>query len=137
MNVRDTMMKASAAFLILFLAASASAQQPVKPDYSREAVQEFVMSIDVEEEESSVTYFPDSVRFNALGTSWSFKPFPNLVMPLAGTQMGVTQQWPDAFSLTGTAIAMTPRNWYTRRELKKELDKINKRVKANVRVTAD
>src|SRR5687767_11542422 len=127
------MMKASAAFLILFLAASASAQQAPKPDYSKEAIQEFVMSIDVEEE-SPVTYFPDSIRFNALGTSWNFHPFPRLMMPLAGTQMGVTQQWPDAFSLTGTQIAMTPRTWYTKRELKRELDKINKRLKATVDV---
>ena len=127
------MMKASANFLILLLAASASAQEAPKPDYSREAIQEFVMSIDVEEE-SPVTYFPDSIRFNALGTSWSFQPFPTLMMPLAGTQMGVTQQWPDAFSLTGTQIATTPRNWYTRRELKKELDRINKRLKAKVDV---
>lgn len=126
-------MKASATFLILLLAASASAQEAPKPDYSKEAIQEFVMSIDVEEE-SPVTYFPDSIRFNALGTSWNFRPFPTLMMPLAGTQMGVTQQWPDAFSLTGTQIATTPRNWYTRRELKRELDRINKRLKAKVDV---
>ena len=130
-------MKASATFLILVLAAGASAQQATtKPDYSKEAVQEFVMSIDVEEE-SSVTYYPDSVRFNALGTSWSFKPFPNLMMPLSGTQMGVTQQWPDPFSLSRTSIATTPRSWYTNRELQKELDRINKRLKATVRVTTD
>src|SRR5687767_14003357 len=116
-------MKASATFLILVLAASASAQQLPKPDYSKEAVQEFVMSIDVEED-SPVTYFPDSIRFNALGTSWSFRPYPNLVMPLSGTQMGVTQQYPDPFSLTNTPIATTPRSWYTQRELKKELDRI-------------
>lgn len=127
-------MKASAAFLILTLTAGASAQENPRPDYSKEAVQEFVMSIDVEEE-SPVTYFPDSIRFNALGTSWSFKPYPNLVMPLAGTQMGVTQQWPDPFSLSRTQIATTPRNWYTRRELQRELNKINKRLKATVRVT--
>ena len=129
-------MKASATFLILFLAAGASAQEAVKPDYSKEAVQEFVMSIDVEEE-SSVTYYPDSVRFNALGTSWSFRPFPQVMMPLSGTQMGVTQQWPDPFSLSRTSIATTPRNWYTKRELQKELDRINKRLKATVRVTTD
>ena len=129
-------MKASATFLALFLAASTSAQQLPKPDYSKEAVQEFVMSIDVEEE-SSVTYFPDSVRFNALGTSWSFKPYPNLVMPLSGTQMGVTQQFPDPFALTRTQIATTPRTWYTRRELKQELDRINRRLKARVKVTTD
>jgi|SRR5688572_12378708 len=129
-------MKASATFLVLLLAASASAQQLPKPDYSKEAIQEFVMSIEVEEE-SPVTYFPDSIRFNALGTSWSFKPYPNLVMPLSGTQLGVTQQLPDPFSLTGTQIATSPRNWYTKRELKKELDRINKRLKATVKVTTD
>ena len=129
------MMKASATFLVLFLAAGAFAQQAPKPDYSKEAVQQFVMSIDVEEEQSPVTYFPDSIRFNALGTSWSFKPFPRLMMPLSGTQMGVTQQWPDPFSLSRTQIATTPRNWYTRRELQRELNKINKRLKATVRVT--
>ena len=94
------------------------------------------MSIDVEEE-SSVTYYRDSVRFNALGTSWSFNSFPRLMMPLSGTQMGVTQQWPDPFSLSRTQIATTPRSWYTKRELAKELDKINKRLKATVRVTTD
>jgi hypothetical protein len=130
-------MKATATFLTLFLALGASAQAKLKPDYSKEAIQEFVMSIDVEEEESSVTYFPDAIRFNALGTSWRFTPYPRLMMPLAGTQMGVTQQWPDAFSLTGTQIATTQRSWYTRRELKKELDSINKRLKATVKVKTD
>lgn len=130
------MMKASATFLVLFLTADAFAQETPKPDYSKEAVQEFVMSIDVEEE-SSVTYFPDAIRFNALGTTWKFTPYPNLVMPLSGTAMGVTQQFPDPFSLTNTPIATTPRNWYTRRELKQELDKINKRLKATVKVTTD
>jgi hypothetical protein len=129
-------MKASATFLILLLAAGVSAQEKPQPDYSKEAVQEFVMSIDVEED-SSVTYYPDSVRFNALGTSWSFRPYPNLAMPLSGTQMGVTQQLPDPFSLSRVQVATTPRSWYTRRELQRELNKINKRLKATVRVTTD
>ena len=130
-------MKTSAALLAILLTAGAAAAQDSstdeRPDYSKEAVQRLVMSIDVETR-SSVSYYPDSVRFNALGTSWNFHYLPGLMLPLSGTRMGVTQEMPDPFSLTHTVIAMSPRAMRRGREFSRELKKINKRLNATVKV---
>lgn len=129
-------MKTSAAlFVTLALAGAAAAQEPSRPDYSKEAVQRLVMSIDPDE--APVRYYPDSVTFTALGTTWNFNYLPALFMPLSGTQLGVTQQWPDPFSLTRTVIATSPRAARRGRELNRELRRINKRLNATVRVTTE
>jgi hypothetical protein len=70
----------------------------------------------------------------ALGTSWQFDYLPQAFLPLSGTDTGVNQAWPDPFSLTGTAIATSPRAWRTRRELSRELERINATERAKVRV---
>ena len=127
-------MKASATFAaLLMIAGAAFAQETPKPDYSKEAVQEFVMRIEVEEPEAR-PYDPFSLPFNAFGTTWSLS-LPGVMMPLSGTQMGVTQQLPDPFSLSRTVIATGPRAIARyRREVSRELKKINKRLNATVDV---
>ena len=130
-------MKASTSFLLLFLiGTSAIAQERVsKPDFSREAVQRFVMRIDVaEDDEISARYDPFFVNFAAFGTTWRMSGMPQLMMPLSGTAMGVTQTFPDPFALTRTSIATGPRAWRTRRAYARELKSINKRLNADIKV---
>ena len=129
-------MKTSAALLAILLTTAAAAQE--RPDYSREAIQKVAMSIDVDE--PSVRYYPDSIRFNALGTSWNFNYIPGMAMRLSGTELGVavTQLLPDPFQLTHTVIATSPRAARRgSREISRELKKINKRLNATVKVTTE
>lgn len=129
------MMKASAAILLLTLIAGVSeAQSRSRADYSREAVQRFVMSTQVEEDEIRHEYDPLVVNFAALGTTFRLGYIPQLMMPMAGSQVGTTQSWPDAFSLTGTSIATGPRAWRTQRAFRRELREINKRLNTTVKV---
>ena len=128
------MMKASTAFLLATLIAGAAEAQRTRADYSREAVQRFVMSTQVEEDEIRHEYDPLVVNFAALGTTFRLGYIPQLMMPRAGSQVGTTQSWPDAFSLTGTAIATGPRAWRTQRAFRRELREINKRLNATVKV---
>ncbi|HYR27533.1 MAG TPA: hypothetical protein VEU30_03660 [Thermoanaerobaculia bacterium] len=133
-------MKASAAFLLIALAAGSAAAQEAtsKPDYSRQAVQRFVMSIETEGEEDIPRhrYDPLVVNVAAFGTTFRIGYLPQLMMPLAGSQLGVTQTWPDAFSLTNTSIATSPRAWRTTRTFRRELNDINRRIDATVKVNA-
>ena len=133
-------MKTSATLLALFLTTAALAQEAPQPDYSKEAMQEFVMSIDIEAD-TSVRYYPDSVHFNFLGTTWNFNYLPGPKMRLSGTELGtgVTQQQPNPFLLTTTVIATSPRAMRrgANREISQELKKINKRLKATVKVKTE
>ena len=129
------MMKASATILLstLLIAGAAEAQR-ARTDYSREAVQRFVMSTQVEEDEIRHDYDPLVVNFAALGTTFRLGYIPQLMMPMAGSMVGTTQTWPDAFSLTRTPIATGPRAWRTQRAFRRELREINKRLDATVKV---
>lgn len=124
-------MKPSAAILaILLTAGTAAAQEPVRPDYSKEAVQKVVMEIDIEAEPPARDFDP-SVAFRALGTTWNFDYMPGLRQRLSGTEVGtgVTQMQPDPFALTNTVLATGPRAMRrARREIQRELNKINKRL---------
>jgi hypothetical protein len=126
-------MKTSATLLAILLTTGAAAAQQ-RPDYSKDAIQRLVMDIYVDE--PSVRYYPDSVRFNALGTSWNFHYLPGAVMRLSGTELGVgvTQQMPNPFLLTNTVLATSPRAARRGRELSRELKKINKRLNATIKV---
>lgn len=122
------MMKATTAFLFLLLITGAAMAQegPARPDYSREAVQRFVMSMDVDEDEIQHEYDPMAVNFAAFGTTWRVG-LPQAVMPLSGSMMnGVTQTFPDPFALTRTSIATSPRAWRTQRAHRAELRRINR-----------
>lgn len=129
------MMKASSAILLstLLIAGAAEAQR-ARTDYSREAVQRFVMSTQVEEDEIRHDYDPLVVNFAALGTTFRLGYIPQLMMPMAGSMVGTTQTWPDAFSLTRTPIATGPRAWRTQRAFRRELREINKRLDATIKV---
>jgi hypothetical protein len=132
-------MKTSATILaILLTAGAAAAQQTTQPDYSKEAVQRLVMDIEIEE--PPVRYYPDSVTFTALGTTWNFNYLPGPRMRFSGTEVGVgvTQMQPDPFALTGTVLATGPRAMRrARREIQRELRRIEERIKADVRIKTE
>ena len=129
------MMKASTTILLAtLLVAGAAEAQRTRTDYSREAVQRFVMSTQVEEDEIRHEYDPLVVNFDAFGTTFRLGYIPQLMMPMAGSMVGTTQTWPDAFSLTRTSIATGPRAWRTQRAFRRELREINRRLDATVKV---
>jgi hypothetical protein len=134
-------MKTSATILaILLTAGAAAAQDATRPDYSKEAVQKVVMSIDIEEEDSGVRFYPDSVTFGALGTTWNFNYLPGPRMRLSGTEIGtgVTQQQPNPFALTNTVLATGPRAMArARRQIQRELRRIENRIKADAKIKVD
>ncbi len=132
-------MRVSALILAIGLASAALAQEPAEAarepkvhDYSRPTLLRLLEDQRREEQRlQRVRFVIGAVEFRALGTRWRFNYLP-LMAPLSGTQVRVSQQWPDPFLLTGTALATTPRNWRERREVEKELKRIGK---AKVRVT--
>jgi hypothetical protein len=129
-------MRASAAVLtLLLLTVSAAAQKPDASvrDYSKDTLLRLFAAAASQEGENPVRFRPGAVEFTALGTSWGFNYYP--MMAMQGTLNGVSMELPDPFMLTGTAIATTPRNWRTRREINAELKRIEKTERAKIRVT--
>jgi hypothetical protein len=130
-------MKATATILALLLVAGTAMAQPQtteKPDYSRSTLMRLFVEDSLDDGER-IVYRPGVVNFVALGTSWQFDYLPQLFLPMSGTDTGVTQSWPDPFSLTQTQIATSPRAWRTHRQVSRELERINATERARVRVT--
>jgi hypothetical protein len=125
-------MKATAALTILMLATSAMFAEEAKPDYSRPTLLRIVVEQE-REQQRAIRIEGGTVTFRALGARWRFMP---IMLPFIGTRFTTTREWPDAFSLTGTQFATTPRSFRTRRELNKELRRIEKitKPKATVKV---
>ena len=130
-------MKATAILLLsaALLGVPASAQEaPAKPDYSRENLQRFAAAIPEEpKRERRIRFYWGAVEFSALGQNWRFLP---AMLPLSGSIMRTTQEWPDPFSLTGTAIATPKRAWRTQRKIDAEMRRIEKTERAKIRVNA-
>lgn len=131
-------MKATAALSLMLLTASgAFAQEASQPqtDYSRPTLLRIVVQHE-REQQRAIRIEGGTVTFRALGTRWRFLP---IMLPFAGTRLTTTREWPDAFALTGTQFATTPRSFRTRRELNKELRRIEKitKPKAKIKVTAE
>lgn len=137
-------MKATAAVLALFLVAGtawAQEEPPAaqeneagqEPDYSRESLLRLAVDIpQPPDRDRNVRFRVGAVEFGALGTEWRFVYLP--LMPLPGSILRTTQQWPDAFSLTGTPIATGPRAWRAERARNAELRRINRMERAKLRV---
>jgi len=115
-------MKTRLAILVLF-ATVAGAQEAPKPDYSRENLQRFVASIpEPPKHERNFRFYWGTVEFTTLGQRFRVGP----MMPLSGSIMRVTQEWPDPFALTHTIIAAPKRAWHTQRKINSELRRINR-----------
>ena len=123
------------AILVLTLVMSAAAgarAQATQPDYSRETLQRFVAAIPEEpERERRIRFYWGTVQFRALGQQWRFSP---ALLPLSGSIMRTTQEWPDPFSLTNTPIATPMRAWRTQRRIDAEMRRIEKTERAKIRV---
>lgn len=129
-------MKANAALALFLLAAPALFAQEAdsKPDYSRPTLLRIVAAKE-RADRRAIRIEDNTITFHALGTRWRFIP---AMLPLAGTRPTTTKEWPDAFALTGTPYATLPRTFYARRDINKELARIDKvtKKKAKVKVTA-
>ena len=127
------MMKAAAALaLFLLLPARAFADDvETQPDFSRPTLLRIVVEKE-REERRAIRWEDNTVTFRALGSNWHFVP---IMMPFIGTRFGTTREWPDAFSLTGTPIATSPRAYFARRELNRELRRIELLTKKKARIT--
>lgn len=129
------MMKAAAALALFLLLPLRAMAQEARADYSRPTLLRIVVEAD-REESRGIRWEDGTVTFRALGSNWHFVP---IMLPFVGTRFTTTREWPDAFSLTGTPIATSPRAWARRRELNGELRRIEKvtkpkaKVKVNVR----
>ncbi|HVE72916.1 MAG TPA: hypothetical protein VNI54_16230 [Thermoanaerobaculia bacterium] len=130
--------------IALLVAASLSAQEQTgdsdtqsstaTPDYSRPSLQRFVLSIpEPPKRDRNVRFHVGAVEFGAIGTRWRFNYLP-IMAPLSGTRLAVTREWPDPFSLTGTAIATPKRAWRTQRNVNAEMRRIEQSERAKIRV---
>jgi hypothetical protein len=124
----------TALFVLLLAASTARAQTDDPPDYSRDNLQR-ILSVNAGEppDEHNVQYDVGAISFRALGTRWRFNYLP-LMMPLVGTRQTTTWEWPDAFSLTNTPIAMPARAWRASRQMSSERKRIERMSKATVKV---
>ena len=131
-------MRASATILALLLVTATAAAQdsPAQTrDYSKDTLQRLFANAAQQEGENPVRRTRGALEFNAFGTSWRLNYLPRIMMAMHGTLDGVTNVVPDPFALTGTEIATSPRSWRTRREVNRELRRIEATERAKVRVT--
>ena len=118
-------------FVLLLVAGSAAAQQA---DYSRDTLMRLFVAPPQDYSDRGVRFNYGVVEFNAIGTHWQFNP---IMLPLVGARLRTTREWPDAFTLTNTAIATSPRAWRTQRAMNAELRRIERvtKPKAKIKVT--
>lgn len=105
-------------------------------DYSREALQRtFEMQhIDLPErpDPRRVRFRAGALEFDFLGMDWRIAYFP--VIRLPGTEERTIIRMPDAFSLTNTEIATSPRAWRTIRAQNAERKRIEQTERAKIRI---
>jgi hypothetical protein len=129
------MKPSAAALLFLLTAAPLTAEEPPAVDASREALQKFVASIPEPPppHPRNVTFHIGAIEFRALGARWRFNYLP-IMLPLSGSRMGVTREWPDPFELSQASIATTSRSFTTRRAANAEMRRIEKTERAKIKV---
>jgi hypothetical protein len=126
-------MRTSALILaFLLVAGSAAAQESrsataPRADYSRDTLMR--MFVAASPDEPAVRYRDGGLELRALGATWRAQ----YLAPLSGRTPG--SGWPDPFSLTRTQIATSQRAWRTRREVNRELRRIELTERARVSVT--
>ena len=116
---------------VLVAASAAMAEEPPqKPDYSRDAVLKAFHVPYIElgpRPKPRVQFKFGAIEFRALGMDWRLLYLP-MMMPLSGTRMGVTNQPPNPFELTGVALPGRPAHELEEqsRELRAELKRIKR-----------
>lgn len=128
-------MKNIPAILLLATALPILAQDDApRPDYSRQSLQRFVMSIPPQQERPRNMRFDfDGVSFGALNTTWKIG---SLMLPFSGTRAVTNREMPHPFELTRTSIATPFRAWRTQRTMEAELKRIERSERARIRVKA-
>ncbi|HYK05789.1 MAG TPA: hypothetical protein VE974_28850 [Thermoanaerobaculia bacterium] len=122
-------MRTNALLLAFLLVAGSAAAQESSPraDYSRDTLMRLFVA--ASPDEPAVRYRDGGLELRALGATWRAQ----YLAPLSGSTPG--SGWPDPFSLTGTQIATSQRAWRTRREMNRELRRIELTERARVSVT--
>lgn len=123
-------MRILAAVAVLLFAAALDAEEP---DYSREGLRREFSARVIElgpRPKPRVQFKFGAIEFRALGMDWRISLLP--VPPLSGTRMGVTQELPDPFALTGAAMPGAPAHEIeeTPREIRAELRRIRRVTRA-------
>jgi len=127
---------ASAVLATLLIAGSAFAADdaPAQPDYSRDGIQR-VFAVDVYSPPKPQPFNWENMFFidwTALGTRFHIRP---LLAPLQGSFPTTTGlAIPNAFALTGTEIATTPRSFQDQRALSAERRKVEKIIRKHAHI---
>lgn len=131
-------MRKAAIFAAILLALPALAQEGQRqPDYSPDALLQFVSEIpEPPKRERNVHFHFGGVEFRALGMDWRLMYLP-LMVPLSGSAPRTNRTLPDPFELTVTAFADPPRTWQAQRRVKAELRRIEKTERARIRVRSN
>jgi hypothetical protein len=121
-------MRTNALLLAFLLVAGSAAAQESEPraDYSRDTLMRLFVA--ASPEEPAVRYRDGGLELRAFGATWRAQ----FLSPLSGSTPG--SGWPDPFALTQTQIATSQRAWRTRREVNRELRRIELTERARVRV---
>jgi hypothetical protein len=99
------------------------------PDYSRDTLLRlFADAPEREEIDPRFRHSIGAVDFKALGMRWRIGYLP-FFAPFQGSYLTTNREWPDPFTLTGTAYASPPRTWRRGREMSAELKRIERRLR--------
>jgi hypothetical protein len=102
---------------------------PSDPDYSRDTLLRlFADAPEREEIDPRFRHSLGAVDFKALGIRWRVGYLP-FFAPFQGSYLTTNREWPDPFTLTGTAYASPPRTWRRSREMSAELKRIERRLR--------
>lgn len=140
-------MKTTLAVVVLLITAvTAAAQQqappavppettPPKIDASPDSLMKLLADHEAPKPSERVDVHFGAIDVRAFGTRFRIGYLP-FAMPFVGSRFSITKEWPDAFSVLGTPIAMTPRQFARSRAMTYELRRIEKleKVKATVKV---
>ena len=132
-------MKIASAALAFFLFAAPgfAADNTTQPDYSRDGIQR-VFAVDLYEPPKPEPFDwrrMFSLDWDTIGTHIHFRP---LLAPLQGsypTTHGL--EIPNAFALTGTPFAYTPRTWQDQRALSAERRKVEKIIRKHAHIVVN
>lgn len=122
--------------LALALAGPAAAQDEpaTNPDFTKPTLMRIFSTDETPPlREPRVKVRAGALEFRALGMDWRIAYLP-ILPPLAGSRPTTSREWPDAFSLTGTEFASTPRTWRQRRALSGELRRIERLERKRAKV---
>lgn len=132
---------APAVLSLLLTAASVAAQEtkaPPPPDFSRAKLTQIFSDV-VEPPPSAghnVEWHAGWVDFRALNMRWRIAFLP-IMAPLPGSIRGANAAPLDAFSMLGVPYAQTPRTFSDRREVNKELERINRLDRERAKIKAE